>query len=172
MNKLTLLLSLSTALTAALASAAPFVSPSGGYSLTLPAGWRSYSDYRADNDATFAPSRPSAASGGMTPIVIITIAPSPPGMTMTALKSKLVPSFKRGSPHTTITSQTSSAIGGMPDLDTVFVTTKQGERVRSRIVYVLKNKFAYAITAVYPEKTHARYDLPIAQMLASVRWKP
>ena len=152
-------------LMAAAASAAPFVS-SHGYTVTPPPGWAVNSV--AEDDANFV--FPAGVLEGLTPSVIIKAGVSPLGMTMASLTAKLVLGFKTGPPHTVLLSQTSSSLGGVPDLDTIFAATKQGRRFRCRMVYVLKNKFTYIIIAAYPEKTHARYDVSITHMLASFHW--
>lgn len=153
-------------LTTVLASAAPFVS-AHGYTVTPPPGWVVSSE--AEDDAYFV--FPAGALDGLTPSVIIRVGVSPPGMTIASLTAELVAGFKKGPPNTVILSQKSSSLGGMPDLDTVFQATKQGRRFHCRMVYVLKNKLTYIIIAASPEKTHAKYDAAVVQMLASVRWK-
>ena len=146
--------------------AVPFTS-THGYTVTPPPGWTVSS--RADDDVQFI--FLAGAVDGLPPSVTIRVGASPPGMTMASLTAMLVAGFKKGPPNTVILSQTSSSLGGIPDLDTSFVSTKQGRRFRARMVYVLKNKLTYIIIAACPEKTHARYEASITQMLASFHWK-
>ncbi len=162
-------LTLCLCLTAALASAAPYTSPHG-YAITLPPGWHAVQHDPSD-DAAFILSTPSASGAGV-PSFMVRVAPIVPGMTMAALKSRLVPGSKTYPPHTVIISQKSSSLGGAPDIDLLLLNTIPGKAPRRyREIYVLRNKTIYGINIGYPERMHTLYEASISRILASFHWK-
>ncbi len=163
-----LCLILGLGLTVAAVSAAPFVSPHG-YSVTPPPGWQINPSHVGD-DVVIDYKKNVATDG--TPNLRVDITPMGGAATLEALKPAVISGYTKRFPGLVVKSQTFSSLGGVRDLNLVFTEPKNGILMYLHQIYVLKNGSAYIFTAVYPERSRAKYDAPVAQMLASVRWKP
>lgn len=163
--------SLLLCLMSAFASAAVFTSP-GGYSLTLPTGWRAAPDRIKGEDAAFFLPQPGTAPGTMMPNVNIRILPGARKMTIATMKSFLNVNMKKLYPGTRIVSKTESSLGGVRDVDIVLRDSQHGEPIYIHQICVLKNNSLYIISTGYPEGQYAQDEPAIARMLASFHWKP
>jgi|GEM_PF-3441993 len=163
--------SLCLCLTAALASAAPFVS-SHGYILTPPPGWHTDQSGSSGNDIViFTDKGRDSPQGVVTPNLGVRIGPQGKVTTLGIAKQGLIPLYKKGYPNVVLVSQTYSLLGGQKDLDTTFLIGEGMALTRMRQVLVIKNHLVYFFTSATPNKVHAKYDPAFAQILASVRWK-
>ncbi len=162
-------LSFCACLLAALASAAPFVSPHG-YTLTPPAGWQVDHTSMPDNDVTIFAGTGSPGDI-LRAIFGIKIVPSSSSLTLESFKPLMARELHESFPRATIVSQTYSSVGGVRALDTTFTHSKNGGLVRDRQLVVLKNRSVYFFSAVCTDKLHTKYDPLFAQMVSSVRWK-
>ncbi len=158
-------LSLSILLTAALASAAPYVSPRG-YSLNIPPGWRV-----APNPLPGRIRIEYKQSGSVAAAFGVDVGPQTGDLTLEAAVPGAIAEYKRRFSKVTIKSQTFSSLGGEKDFDIVAIAVLQGHSVCLRQVGVLKNNSLYVFTAGCREKDQAKFDPTFAQILASVRWK-
>ena len=158
-------------LTAALASAAPFVSPRGGYSLSPPAGWRIDNSHTPGNDVTLFAPHGSAAGLSFVPVFGVKIIPGSGNLTPEDLKQPLADGYRKNFAPATILSETYSTVGGIRAIDVVFTHPRSGSMLRDHQIIVIKGKSIYFFTAVCPDKVHAKYDPAFAQLLASVRWR-
>lgn len=160
-------LSLSIFLAAVLASAAPFTSPRG-YSLSVPLGWKAAHGH-SYNDVIFKYTKSAATDG--TPTFGVKASPLPAATTLEAVKPAVIADYNKRFSHVVILSQTYSSLGGVRDLDLVSTNVMGGRALRLHQICVLRNGYVYIFSAAYLDKTHAKYDPMITQMLASVRWK-
>ncbi len=154
-------------LLAALASAAPFVSPSG-YSLTLPPGWKAAPGH-SFNDVIFKYAKSAATDG--TPTFGVKTSPLPASTTLEAVKPALIADYNKRFSHVVILSQSYSSLGGIRDLDLVSTNVMRSLPLRLHQICVLRNGYVYIFSAAYLDRTHAKYDPMVAQILASVHWK-
>ncbi len=155
-TKLSLCFSLFLCLPAALASAAPFVSPYG-CRLTLPPGWRVAAG--SSPETIVFECLPQSAGEG--PARFRTdFAAVPRGTTLEAKKRVIIEDHHKASVQFVVISQSYSRLGGVRDFDLVGTLINDGS-----------DGSEYLFSAGCLQKDHAKYDPVFAQMLASVRWK-
>ena len=162
--------SLALCLTAALASAAPFVSPHG-YLLTPPPGWRIDNSSTSGNDLSLLAPRGSAAGLPLVPAFAVKITPGSGNLTVEDLNQPLADGYRKTFAPATILSEIYSTVGGLRAINIVLTHPRNGSLVRDYQSVVIKGKSIYFFTAVCPDRVHAKYDGVFAQILASVCWK-
>jgi len=157
-------------LTAALASAAPFVSPHG-YSFSPPSGWKVDRSHSDGEDVSLFALQGSAALV-LAPAFSVKFTPASSDITLDDLKQPLADGYRKSFSQIKILSETYTTVGGLRALSIVFTHPKDGSLIHDRQSIVLKNHFFYFFTAVCPDKVHAKYDPIFAKMLSSVHWNP
>lgn len=87
------------------------------------------------------------------------------------LNQGVLSTVRQSFPDLKVLSQTSSTLGGVQDLDCVFIATASGLPLRFHEVLVIRHGSAFTFTSLCPNQVYPKYAPAYAQMLSSVRWK-